>query len=205
MSQTLHVIGAGGHAKVVIALAEALGLVVRGVYDDQPSAPEVLEHPIIGPVSSVPDVPGTQAVIAIGSNAARRQIAGLFTHVTWASLVHPRAWVAPSSVIGPGTVVMAGGIVQPDVVLGAHVIVNTSASVDHDCDLGDYVHVAPGSHLAGQVTLEEGVFLGAGAVCIPGVSVGAWSIVGAGAGVIQSLPAKMTAAGLPATIRKRNQ
>src|SRR5262249_58040314 len=110
----------------------------------------------------------------------------------------PTAWVHPSVTIGAGTVIFAGAVIQPDATIGAHVIVNTRASIDHDCVLGDFVHVAPGVGLAGNVTLEEGAFLGIGAAAVPGSRVGAWATVGAGGVVIQPIAAGVTAVGVPA-------
>ena len=92
----------------------------------------------------------------------------------------------------------AGAVVQPDTVVGAHAIVNTGATVDHDGHLGDYVHVAPGVSLAGAVRRRSGVFVGIGARAVPGVTVGAWAVIGAGAVALRDVPAHATAVGVPA-------
>ncbi|ULH14250.1 acetyltransferase (plasmid) [Deinococcus sp. KNUC1210] len=202
--QPLHILGASGHAKVIVALAHALGHPIAALYDDrirEGDLPAVLGHSVETPVAGLPDTPQTSAVIGIGSNAVRRTLADRFRRVHWEALIHPTAWVAPDAEIGPGSVIMAGAVVQPGARIGAHVIVNTLASVDHDCVLEDYVHVAPGCHLAGNVHLGEGVFAGVGAVFTPGNQVGAWSTIGAGATVISSFPAGITAVGVPARIR----
>ncbi|NTY01067.1 NeuD/PglB/VioB family sugar acetyltransferase [Deinococcus sp. JMULE3] len=195
----LHVIGAGGHAKVLVALARAAGERVVGVWDDRGEG-EVLGAAVLGRVEDLPDRVGVRAVVAVGSNAARLRLAGLFRNVSWAALVHPAAWVAPGARLGPGCVVMAGAVVQPDACLGAQVIVNTLAGVDHDGLLEDGVHVAPGTRLAGNVTLREGAFLGVGAACVPGVTVGAWATVGAGAVVTRDVPPGVTVVGVPARL-----
>ena len=201
----LHVIGAGGHAKVIVALAEAAGYHIAGIYDDSPTAsPQLLGHRITRGLVNVPDVPDTWAFLAMGGNALRQQLADRFTSVRWATLIHPAAWVAPDASVGAGSVIMAGCVVQPGAQIGQHVIVNTLASVDHDCTLGNYVHIAPGCRLAGNVQLAQGVFAGVGAMFTPSASVGAWSIVGAGALVNVTLPANITAVGVPAkTIKER--
>ena len=199
----LHIIGAGGHAKVAMALAEAAGYRIAGIYDDSPgTSPQLLGHKITRGLANVPDAPDTLAFLAIGGNALRQQLAGRFEHVQWATLVHPAAWVAPDALVGAGSSVMAGCVVQPGVQIGQHVIVNTLAAVDHDCILEDYVHIAPGCRLAGNVHLAQGVFAGVGAMFTPGASVGAWSIVGAGTVVNGTLPANVTAVGVPARIIK---
>lgn len=193
------VIGGGGHAKVVIATLQASGTAIAGVLDDDAAkhGQTVLGVPIVGLLGEVASGEH-EAILAIGDNAARKQVAARLGGARWATAVHPSAVVHPSVTIGKGTVVFAGAVIQPDTRLGAHAIVNTGATVDHDCELSDYVHVAPGTHLAGGVRLGEGVFLGIGAVAIPGVSVGAWTTVGAGAAVVADLAAAVTAVGVPA-------
>lgn len=194
------VIGAGGHAKVVVATLQAAGRAIAGVLDDDEAkhGRTVLGVPVVGPVERAA---GGEAIVAIGHNAVRKRIAESVPEVRWATVVHPSAVVHPSVRVGAGSVVFAGAVVQPDTHLGRHVIVNTGATIDHDGRVGDYVHVAPGTNLAGDVHLGEGAFLGIGARAVPGVHVGAWTTVGAGAVVVQDLPDGVTAVGVPARIR----
>ncbi len=95
-----------------------------------------------------------------------------------------------------------GVIVQTNTRIGRHVIVNTAASVDHDCDVGDYVHVAPHATLCGFVTIERGCYIGAGATILPGVTVGENAIVGAGAVVVRDVPPNTVVTGVPAKHRR---
>lgn len=193
------VVGAGGHAKVLIATLAAMGETVQGCLDDDPSAIGrfVLGVPVVGSIARLSDHRGT-AVLGIGSNAARARIAEAYPSVRWQQAVHPSAVVHLSAQIGPGSVVCAGAVLQPDVVVGAHVIVNTGSTVDHDCRIGDFAHLAPGVHLSGTVTVETGALLGVGASAIPGVVVGSWGTVGAGAAVVRDLPPNVTSVGVPA-------
>jgi sugar O-acyltransferase (sialic acid O-acetyltransferase NeuD family) len=195
------VVGSGGHAKVVIATARAAGLEITRVVDDDPDrrGTEVLGVPVAWPSTLVLADPDAEVVLAIGNNRVRAQLAAE-ARCRFVTIVHPRAIVDPTARLGPGTVVFAGAVIQADAVLGAHVIVNTTASIDHDCVLGDFVHIAPGVHLAGNVRLDTGAFLGIGSVATPGVHVGEWTTVGAGAAVIRNLPAGITAAGVPARL-----
>jgi UDP-perosamine 4-acetyltransferase len=199
-STPVAVLGAGGHAKVVISTLQALDVPVLAVYDDNPErwGSTLLGVPISGPLDRVLDMQSVRGIIAIGDNVVRKSLAARFTHVEWVTAVHPRAFVDPSVHLGPGTVVFAGAVIQPDTVIGAHAIINTGATVDHDCGLGDFVHVAPGANLAGGVSLGEGVLLGVGAAVIPGRRIGAWTRVGAGGVVVRDLPERVTAVGVPA-------
>jgi sugar O-acyltransferase (sialic acid O-acetyltransferase NeuD family) len=195
----LVVVGAGGHAKVVVATARAAGHHVVAIVDDAPArwGESLLGVPISGPAARILDDPDARVVLAIGDNAARRRLAS--TARCWfVSVVHPSAVVDPTVSLGDGSVVFAGAVIQPDTRIGAHAIVNTGASIDHDCVLGDAVHVAPGTRLAGNVALGDEVFLGIGTVVIPGISIGARTTVGAGAAVVTDLPADVVAVGVPA-------
>ncbi|HMS54844.1 MAG TPA: acetyltransferase [Fimbriimonadaceae bacterium] len=193
---SLAVIGAGGHARVVIGLCRALGLDVRGLYDDFETN-SVMGVPILGTTSSA----SGPAVLAIGDNRVRQRLSTL--PCQWLTLVHPAAWVDPTVRLGAGSVVFAGAVIQPEAVLGSHCIVNTSASVDHECRLADFAQVAPGAHLGGRVIVGEGAFLGIGASVIQGIEIGAWATVGAGAAVVKHVEPGVQVVGVPAKPRVR--
>ncbi len=199
----LTVIGAGGHAKVVISTARAAGWTISAVYDDDPAnaGRDVLGAPIVGPAELDNDGRGIAAVIAVGANDARHRIARSL-RCDWVTIVHPRAWIDDSVTLGVGTVVFAGAVIQPAARLGDHVIVNTTASIDHDSTIGDFAHLCPGSHLAGGATIGDGVLMGVGSGTIPYRSVGAWSIVGAGGAVVHDIPDRVVATGVPAKVRR---
>ena len=145
------ILGAGGHAKVVIATLLAAGeFEVAGVLDDdvQRRGDRVLGVEIVGDTSveTLARCGVEHAILAIGSNAVRATIvARCDGRISWASAVHPRAYLVPGVVVREGTVVMAGAIVQPDTLVGRHAILNTSCSVDHDGEVGDFAHIAPGA------------------------------------------------------------
>lgn len=203
------VLGAGGHAKVVIATLQAAGWEVASAWDDaeERHGSRILGVPVRGAIAEAAGV--TEAaeagvngyVIGIGDNRDRRRIAGGSAEgldLPWISAVHPRATVHPSVALGEGTVVFAGAVIQPDTVVGRHAVVNTGASIDHDCRLGDFVHVAPGCRLGGGVSVGGGALVGIGSVVLPGATVGAWATVGAGAVVIRSVADGETTVGAPA-------
>ena len=212
----LFVIGAGGHAKVVIATAQSMLVIGASTSDGSSRSfhsmwPEILvgdDNPathgrrllgitVEGDSASALDNPFVSAVLAIGNNSAR---ARLFqpARCRFPTLVHHQAIVHDSVRIGVGSVVFAGAIIQPDTVIGALAIINTAASVDHDCVLGDAVHIAPGARLAGGVTVGARSFIGIGAVVAPGITIGDDVIVGAGAAVVRDIPSGTTAVGVPA-------
>lgn len=193
----LAILGAGGHSKVVIATAEAAGYEIAAVLDDQDDlwGTTLLGHTVKGPLDALGDVDG--AIVAVGSNLSREDVTSRID-APWIKLAHPSADVHPSACLGGGTVVFARTVVQPDTQIGDHSIVNTGATIDHDCCLSDFVHVAPGVHLAGEVRIGRGSLVGIGASVIPGISIGEWSQIGAGSVVVDHVPDQVTWGGVPA-------
>ncbi|HVN96706.1 MAG TPA: acetyltransferase [Syntrophorhabdaceae bacterium] len=205
MRESVIVIGAGGHAKVVVSTLIAAGVEVSKIYDDHADKwkSSIFGIPIVGPLSDIGDDSSVAAITAIGDNKTRKRVVARFPHLRWIAVVHPAAYVHPNARIGQGTVVFAKAVVQPDAVIGDHCIVNTGATVDHDCRIGNYVHISPGVNLAGDVQLLEGVFCGIGSKVINGITVGRWSSVGAGGVVVSDLPDASVAVGVPAKVIAR--
>ena len=200
MGQELIILGAGGHAKVLLATAIAAGWSCISLYDDDNSkhGHSLFGITIKGPLPPGELIQNSWTVIGIGFNELREKVSQRYPSVRWATLVHPSAVLHDTVQLGAGSVVLAGCVIQPDSIIGRHCIINTSASVDHDCKIGDFVHMAPGSTLAGGVNLGRSVFVGIGALVIPGIQIGDHTTIGAGACVVNNLPPNITAVGLPA-------
>ncbi len=196
------VIGAGGHAKVVVATLLAAGFEVAGLFDSNAElwGRSVLGVEVVGGTETLFERGISSAVLAVGDNRRRSELAGELAArgLDWPAVVHPSAVVHESAEVGAGSVVFAGALIQPDSRVGSHSIVNTGASLDHDCALGDFVHLAPGTRLAGGVTVGAGAFLGVGCSVLPGVKIGEWAVVGAGAAVIRDVEAGRIVKGVPA-------
>jgi acetyltransferase-like isoleucine patch superfamily enzyme len=100
--------------------------------------------------------------------------------------------------LGEGTTITYGCSLTIDVKLGQFVFLNRHVTVGHDAEIGAYSNLNPGVVVSGNDTLEEGVDVGTGTVIIQRLRVGAGTVVGAGASVINDLPANITAVGVPA-------
>lgn len=201
----IFVFGASGHAKVVIDAIERQGVYqVEFLADDDPAlkGTTFFGYPVIGGKKDLLVWPGTRAgIVAIGSNRARRAVSAWLCEngFTRVSVVHPSAQLGRGVTVGPGTVVMAGAVINSDARIGADVIVNTRASIDHDCRVGDGVHIAPGCTLCGTVTVGDGSFVCAGSTVIPNLAIGCGVTVGAGSTVLRSVADGLTVAGTPAS------
>lgn len=204
MNKHIAVIGAGGHAGVVIATLLKAGFSVGGVFDDDVTrhGSTVLGHKVLGPPEALRDYGLHKAIVAIGDNQARYAMVQRFPDLEWQTVIDPDADVYSNAQIGPGTILMVRTVIRPNVVIGAHSIINTAAIVGHECVVEDFVHLAGSTHLGGECHIETGAFLGLGVVAIPGTRVGAWSVVGAGAAVTTNVPARVLAVGVPARVKK---
>lgn len=204
-SSQIAVIGAGGHAKIVVDTLLSNHQHVSAVYDDNENlwGKTLLGVPICGPISKLSELPGHKAIVAIGDNRKRRELAETL-NCHWISAIHPRSIVANSAQIGAGTLVAAGAVIQPDTKTGEHVIINTSASVDHDCRIDSFAHICPNASLAGGVHVGRSSLLGTGSTCIPGIHIGANCEIGAGSVVTRNIPEDSIAIGIPARVLKSN-
>ncbi len=202
------VLGGGGHGKVVIALLQGIGSFEPAGYVDREDKGDILGVPYAGNDDCLPALFSRgirRAAVGIGNvgddSLRRRVIAqALEEGFSFPALVSPAAVVDGSVTVGGGTVVMPGVVIQPGTRLGRFVIVNTRASVDHDCDIGDYVHIAPGVTLCGSVTVGEGALIGAGATVIHQRRIAASAVIGAGAVVTSDCAREGLYLGTPARL-----
>ena len=104
------------------------------------------------------------------------------------------------SSIDVGSVVMHNAVIQRNTKIGKHCIINTSSNVDHDCVIGDFVHLAPNTTVCGGVTIGSGTLVGAAAVIIPQISIGSNVTIGAGAVINKDVPDGATVVGNPGKI-----
>jgi UDP-perosamine 4-acetyltransferase len=197
------ILGAGGHAKVVIELIRSGGGVVSGLVDRDPAPRSVLGAPVVGDDSVLARLyadGARHAFVAIGDNEARVAAAARATDLgfTLVNAVSPHACVSDSARLGVGVAVMAGAVINADSEVGDLAIVNTGAVVDHDAWLGRGCHIGPGAVLAGGVRIGQGAFIGAGATVTPGRVIGAGAVVGAGACVIEDVSDDVIVVGVPA-------
>lgn len=203
------ILGAGGHAKVVIdCLKQSRAATLLMVLDKDKSrqGEKLLGVPIKGGDELLPALARKNSprfVIAlggIGDNRPRQRLfeAALKLGLKPLTVSHPMAIISLEASIGAGSVIMPGAIVNAGAVLGDNVIVNSGAIVEHDCLIGDHAHIATGAKLCSTVRVGKLAHIGAGAVIRQCLAIGEGAIIGAGAVVLKDVPAWTMAAGVPA-------
>ncbi|MDR3645406.1 MAG: NeuD/PglB/VioB family sugar acetyltransferase, partial [Clostridia bacterium] len=204
---SLLILGAGGHGRVIADAAFETGLYTRIAFlDDILPAGNADGADVIGCFDNYRAFSGDfgNAAVALGDNQKRvfwlRRLseAGFELPV----IIHPRAFVSRGAHIGPGGAVLADAVVVTGVTAGFGCIFNTLSSADHDCSLGDGVHLCPGAHLAGTVKVGSFTTIYTAACVANNVTIGGNSIVAAGAAVTHDIPCGVMAAGVPCVIKK---
>ncbi len=209
MNHATVIVGAGGHAKVIVEILRHAGR-FRPVACVSPTRriETVLGVPVVGSDDALPLLfrHGVRhAFVAIGDNALRCRLIDNVKRLGFslATAVSPAAHLAASCRIHPGAALMPGCCVGSDTLVAEGVIVNTGAVADHDCQLLQCCHVGPGASLAGSVHVQPLAFVATGATVIPNRTIGQSAIVGAGAVVVRDIPANMLAVGVPARVRSQ--
>ncbi|MEW6271699.1 MAG: hypothetical protein AB1689_20640 [Thermodesulfobacteriota bacterium] len=206
------VIGASGHAQEV---AWSLREEIRAIGAESECEIAFLDDaiaigdlpsglgPVIGGVTLAAREAGradTRLVMGVGlprTKAAMVRRLRVPDHV-WAPVVHPSAIVGPNVTIGAGSYVGPGAVLTVNVRLARFVTVNTHCLVAHGGTLADFVTLHPDAHLSGEVEIAEGCEIGAGALVLPGLAVGDWAVIGAGAVAVKRLRGGRTYVGVPA-------
>jgi sugar O-acyltransferase (sialic acid O-acetyltransferase NeuD family) len=209
----LVIIGAGGLAREVAAqlesplsrgevdllgFAEAVGGRHLGRSVDGYSCQE-LEHYI----RATPDL---TAIVAIGESSARARVGAELDGlgIPLETCVDESLFLSRTVRIGEGSILLSGSVLTANISLGRCVVLNPGCTVGHDTVIEDFVTISPGAHIAGNVHIRRGAFIGIGASICNGTEdrklvIGARAIVGAGACVISDVASGATVKGVPAS------
>jgi sugar O-acyltransferase (sialic acid O-acetyltransferase NeuD family) len=197
------IIGYSGHGLVVTEAAKLSGLPL-GFYSD-------LESKEVNPyhLSYIGDESkdsfdhwdkGYGYILGIGNNRIRLICANKVIQMGCevVNIIHPAASISAEVEYGTGNFFSRNVSVNPMVRIGNYGIINTGCVIEHDCILGDAVHVGPGAVLLGAVQVGNGSFIGANSVVKQGVKIGDNVVVGAGSVVLKDIPNGKTVVGNPA-------
>jgi sugar O-acyltransferase (sialic acid O-acetyltransferase NeuD family) len=206
----LILLGAGGHARVLLDIVELvnpgwqLAILARPDATSWRPGGQVI---LLGDDGLLPELaaasPRAGFVVGVGSvapNEIRRRLFEIAMQWGFSprTLVHPSAVVSRSAIIAPGAQLLPACVVNPGARVGSNAIVNTAAVIEHDCIIEGHAHVSPGAVLSGGVHVGEGAHIGTGAVIRQGIKIGEGAQVGAGAVVVKDVAPRTLVVGVPA-------
>lgn len=196
------ILGAGRQGRNVADILHAAGRVVRGFLDDTKAVgSSVVGIPVLGGFDHAADRSLADAAfhVALGNPIARQRLVErlLAQGGMLASAIHPSAALSPSADLGAGIYIAPFVRVASSARLRTGCIVESHSVIGSDSVIGPYALVAAHCSLTAGCRIGAGAFIGTQSSVL-GVSIGARSIVGAGAVVTRDLPENVRAFGAPA-------
>lgn len=131
--------------------------------------------------------------LALRDRAARAGLA-------MANVVHARAWVSDTVMLGVGNLIKAGAIVDAHVSIGDCSIIDNGVVLPHHNRIGNGCHLAPGAVFGGDCEVGDGAIVGVGATVAPRTRIGRNALIGVGACVVRDIPDDAVVEGQPARV-----
>jgi sugar O-acyltransferase (sialic acid O-acetyltransferase NeuD family) len=208
MTTPLFIFGTGGHAREVADIADAIGRrPIFVTHDDNQIAQWEGTDDIIHEVEAAGRSSEAFA-IGIGDNTLRATVAIRYWNILrFSSVAHPESSFGRKQretfEATSGSVVFAGARLSSGIQLGNFCVFNSNSSVSHDCAIGDFVTIAPGASVAGNVRIGRAAWIGIGAAINQGtdmrkLEIGDDTMIGSGAVVLADCDSRSVYAGVPA-------
>lgn len=201
MHKPVSIIGYSGHAYVACDIILAMGREIKGYYEPTKKEKNPYKLLYLGPEFNLltSTLAESDYFVGIGDNKIRRRILMSVKQKFGEaiSIIHPNSYISPTASVGWGSMVSTYASINAMAKLGIGTICNTGSTIEHECILENYVHIAPGATLCGNVSVGEGTLIGANAVVKPGISIGRYATIGSGAVIVKHVPDHATIIGNP--------
>ncbi len=212
------IVGTGGHGKVVLGYLERNGIhkkYIAFVDIFEKRSESLQECPVVGDLTNGIESPFDYAevIIAYGGsaydgNAERQKAAEIVRTFTdfafeFATVIDPSAVIVSTSKIDRNVSVGINASVGSDATIHEGVIINNYVNIEHDVKVNPYANLSPNSVLLGGVTIEERVFIGAGAIVRDDITIHRDCVVPMGAVVTEDTSERSLVAGNPAEVIRK--
>lgn len=206
--KAIGIFGTSGFAREVDDIAHALGWQAIFVARDAAELAAWTRDDDVILESDVLRYTDMPFAIGIADTAARQKVWLRFgDKLKFVNLIHPAASFGKRQRAAiearTGVVVAAGARFMNQIVVGDFTAFDLNVTVGHDSVIEDFVHVAPGANISGNVHVGARCWIGTGAVINQGrngrkLVVGADTVIGSGAVVVKDCDASSVYAGCPA-------
>ncbi|KGL38698.1 hypothetical protein BMT55_06840 [Listeria newyorkensis] len=207
----LVIIGSGSQGRMIRNVIEnyGLGYYFWGFLDEQYESLFLEDGVERGPISlaqSLYQDENTSFIIAIGDPENKFEMAQSlgFPEERYATIIHPYAYVDPSTDVGYGVYVSANATVMHQGTIGNHTFILAGATLEYETRVADCVLIAANTTISGNVAIQNQVFVGAGSVITQGRNIGSHTIIGASATVLKDVPEHSIAIGTPAVVKVKS-
>ncbi|EKB48616.1 acetyltransferase [Cecembia lonarensis] len=190
--KSVFLFGYSGHAYVIIESLLDAGFHIAGYFDLKETEFNPYNLPYLGFEKSVDVksiVKDSLVFPAVGENNIRAKLIHFFEVLNLKQfvLIDPSANVSNTALISVSTYIGKKVSINAQSKIGKGSIINTNSVIEHECKIGDYVHIAPGSVLCGNVTVGNSSFIGANTVIKQNTSICSKVTIGAGSVVVKNI------------------
>jgi sugar O-acyltransferase (sialic acid O-acetyltransferase NeuD family) len=207
MNRKILLIGGGGHCKSVLDSLLLLDQDIDiGIIDKKEKIGEIiLRIPVIGCDDDLIELYHqgyTEAFVTLGSIGNPQNRIRLFNLIekigfNIPNIIDPSATISKHVKLKKGIFIGKNSVINIGSFIGNGAIINTSSTIEHDCSIGDFVHIAPGSVLCGEVKVGDYTHIGAGSVIKQQARIGTNTIIGMGGVVLHDISDNVVAFGNP--------
>lgn len=177
MSEKIALIGAGGHAKVVLSSAQSTGLEIEGFVDSK-------VQDFCGLTKLDDDYIPQNAAISFGATKPealknRHEVYEqyLAKGAKFPAVVSKSAIIQDNVEIGDGCFIAPSANINHSAAIKENTIINTGAIIEHDVKIGSGCHIAPGAVVLGGAEIEDFCMIGSSAVILPNAKLESGSLV----------------------------
>lgn len=196
MNKPVLVIGAGGHASVIIEILVQINCKILGIVSkDEPNECGVFNNlhwfkddndvlafnkEEIVLVNAIGSLPGNNLRVKIYNKFKKKGY-------KFMTVISPSSIVSKYAKLSPGVQVLSGAIVNTNATVLDNSIINSGAIIEHDCIIGKHNHIAPGAKLSGSIVTGDFVHIGTGASLAQCISVSKNSVIGCGVSIVKDV------------------
>jgi sugar O-acyltransferase (sialic acid O-acetyltransferase NeuD family) len=145
-----------------------------------------------------------EVMVCVGDSKLRKKLVEkLPTNTRFFSYIHPTALILGEDVeIGEGSFIGAYSILTTNIKVGKHCLMNRSCHIGHDCMIGNYLSMMPGSIISGNVTIGDNFYLGTNSSIREKLNICDDVVVGLNSGVIHDIQESGVYVGTPSVKKK---
>jgi len=156
MNNNLIIVGAGAYGYVVKEIAEAMGTFDKiSFVDDNAQRDDVVgtSHML-----EVLNKDYRYAIVAIGNSVIRKDVMSAIEEYGYEIpvLVHPKAYVSPSSSLGAGCVTEAMAVVNSNADVGRGCLICAGSIINHNAQIEDFCQIDCNAVIGAGAFVPEG-------------------------------------------------
>ncbi|UGB30428.1 acetyltransferase [Metabacillus sp. B2-18] len=207
MNKKIILVGGGGHCKSVLDTLlltnqySEIGVVDLKEFLNK----KVLSASVIGTDKDLPQLYKggyKHAFVSLGSIGKTSRRINLYNTLedigfTIPNIIDPTAIISNDVQLGNGIFIGKKAVINAGATIHNGAIINTASIIEHDCIVGEFTHIAPGTVMCGNVQVGRETHIGANSVIKQQIKIGSHTMIGMGSIVLKDIGDSKEAFGSP--------